>query len=512
LESAAAMSADWVAEDRDLVPRWRPFLPTARTGELETVGSSQDERVRFREPSAVEEFRAAPGLFTAGDLLSQATVSGSKSEVVSEAARLVRGIPDAGPAAQSLADHVLGDLPAIDDVARAAEPFNEQTARARAREMRRILRDQPRNAVRWTDLALVHVNLGQLAQARREMDIAARLAPDNRFVLRSAARLYVLLGEPDRGLRLLQTSDAKADPWVQSAEIALSERAGRRSTQIRQAKRAVESGSMPPFHVSELAGEVATTELRYGSTRAARRLMKAALIDPTENTVAQAEWASQHGISNPNPAALSLPRSFEARALEASARGKFDLAVEEGIKWQADQPFDAGAGLFVSYASSVLLERYDIGITAARLALQANPHDALLRNNLVFSLASSGRLEEATNEIATLATLSRDESQGATILATRGLVAFRSHSPTEGRAHYRAAIARFTKLRDPDRAAMATLFLAREELEAGTPEAIGAIEEAITATRKVNAPEARVWALRLIERALQKGLVLNTRT
>lgn len=500
------MSADWVPEDRDLVPRWRPFLPTARTGELEAVGSSEAERVGFHEPSAVEEFRDAPGLFTAGDLLSQAAVSGRMGEVVTQAARLVRDIPDAGPAAQSLADHILGDLPAIDDVVRAAEPFDEQTARARAREMRRILKEQPRNAVRWTDLALVHVNLGQLAKARHEMDIAVRLAPDNRFVLRSAARLYVLLGEPDRGLRLLQTSDAKGDPWIQSAEISLSEQAGRRSSQIRQAKRAVESGDLPPFHVSELAGEVATTELRYGSTKAARRLMKAALIDPTENTVAQAEWASQHGVSNPNPAALSLPRSFEARALEASVRGEFDRAVQEGIKWQADQPFDAHAGTFVSYASCVLLERYDIGIAAARLALHANPHDAVLRNNLVFGLASSGRLEEAIKELATLATLSRDESQEATILATRGLVAFRNHSPAEGRAHYRGAIDRFTKLRDADRVTMARLFLAREELEAGTSQATRAIEEAVTATLNVSAPEARAWAFRLIERALQKGL------
>lgn len=503
------MSADWVPEERDLVPRWRPFLPTARTGELQAVGSGEVEGVKFREPSAVEEFRDAPGLFTAGDLLSQAAVSGSRSEIITQTAWLVRDIPDAGSAAQSLADHVLGDVPAIDDVARAAEPFNEQTARARAREMRRILREQPRNAVRWTDLALVHVNLGQLAQARHEMEIAARLAPNNRFVLRSAARLYVLLGEPDRGLRLLQTSEAKADPWIQSAEISLSEQAGRRSRQIRQAKRAVESGNLPPFHVSELAGELATTELRYGSTKAARRLMRAALIDPTENTVAQAEWASQHGVSNPNPAMLSLPRSFEARALEASVRGEFSLAVQEAIKWQADQPFDADAGIFVSYASSVLLERYDIGISAARLALQANPNDAMLRNNLVFGLASSGRLDEATKEIATLATLSRDESQEATILATRGLVAFRNHLPVEGRAHYRAAVQRFTKLKDADRVAMATLFLAREELEAGTPEATRAIEDAVQATRKVNAPEARAWALRLTERALQKGLALN---
>jgi tetratricopeptide (TPR) repeat protein len=500
------VSGDLVPEDRDLVPRWRPFLPTARTGELGAVRPGGFERVRFRELPAVGEFRDAPGLFTAGDLLSQAVASGATGEAVTEAAWLVRELPDAGRAAQSLADHVLGDLPAMDDVARAAEPFDEQTARARAHEMRRILREQPRNAVRWTDLALVHVNLGQLVQARHEMEIATRLAPDNRFVLRSAARLYVLLGEPDRGLRLLQTSDARVDPWLQAAEISLSEQAGRRSSQIRQAKRAVETGTIPSFHMSELAGEVATTELRYGSTRAARKLMRAALLDPTENTVAQAEWARQHGVSNPNPAALALPRSFEARALDASARGEFELAVQEGIKWQADLPFDADAGTFVSYASSVLLERYDIGISAARLALQANPNHAMLRNNLVFGLASSGRLGEATRELATLLTLSRNSSQEATILATRGLVAFRNQAPDEGRAHYRAAIERFTKLKDADRVAMAALFLAREELEAGTPEAARAIEEALTASRKGKAPEAKAWALRVVERATRTGL------
>jgi tetratricopeptide (TPR) repeat protein len=505
----AAVNADWVPEDRDLVPRWRPFLPTARTGELEAVGSRGEASVTFGEPTGVDEFRDAPGLFTAGDILSQAAVSGSRSEIVADAARLVRGIPDAGSAVQGLADLVLGDIPAIDDVARAVEPFGEQSARARAREMRRILRDQPRNAVRWTDLALVHVNLGQLAQARREMEIATRLAPNNRFVLRSAARLYVLLDEPDRGLRLLQSSDAKLDPWIQSAEISLSEQAGRRSSEIRRAKQAVEAGDLPPFHISELAGEVATTELRYGNTRVARRLMRTALINPTENTVAQAEWASHHGVSNPNPAALDLPRSFEARALDASARGEFDVALQEGIKWQADQPFDSNAGTFVSYASSVLLERYDIGISAARLALQANPNDPMLRNNLVFGLASSGRHEEAARELSALVTLGGGDSQEATILATRGLVEFRNRSLDEGRLYYRAAIDRFAKLGDPNRMALAMVFLAREELAAGTPDAAAAIEFAVAAAAKVKAPEVRVWAVRLVERALKSGISLN---
>ena len=500
------MTADWVPEDRDLVPRWRPFLPTARTGELEAVDKKLQDPVTFPPPSAVDEFRLAPGLFTAGDLLSQAAVSGSHGDDVRDAAQLVRGMADAGAAAQSLVDHILGDIPPMDDVVRAAEPFDEQTARARARDMKRILNEQPRNAVRWTDLALVHVNLGQLSQARHEMDIATRLAPDNRFVLRSAARLAVLLDEPDWGLKLLWASDAKADPWIRSAEISLSEQAGRRSKQIREATRALESDEWSAFHSSELAGEVATTELRHGSTRAARRLMKMALVDPTENTVAQAEWASQHGISNPNPAALALPRSFEARALEASARGKFQRALQEGVKWQADQPFDADAGMFVSYSSSVLLERFDIGIGAARLALQANPHDAMLRNNLVFSLASDGRLEEAKRELSTLLGLPREGSQAATILATRGLVAFRDGSPEEGRSHYREAIERFRKLKDRDRVAMATLFLAREELEAGLPQAGTTFKEAAVLARRLGTPESVTLAERILARAVRRGL------
>jgi tetratricopeptide (TPR) repeat protein len=504
--------ADWVPEERDLVPRWRPFLPTARTGELEAVGANKPSATPPEEPSAATEFTEAPGLFTAGDLLSQAAVLGSRSKTVERAARLVRTTPDAGAAAQSLADHVLGDLPAIDDVVRAAEPFDQRTARARAREMRRILREQPRNAVRWVDLALVHVNLGQLTHATREMEFATKLAPNNRFVLRSASRLFVLLGEPDRGLQLLHESGVTQDPWIQAAEISLSEQAGHRSKYVREAKRTVQGGEFSPFHMSELAGEVATTELRHGSRRMAQRLMRAALIDPTDNAVAQAEWASQHGITNPNPAALDLPRSFEARAIDASARGDFDLAVREGIKWQADQPFDGDAGIFVSYASSVMLERYDIGIQAARLALQANPHDVMLRNNLVFGLASSGRVEEAAREAAILASLSSSPSVEATVMATRGLVAFRSQEHAAGRTYYRGAIERFRKLKDPDRVAMASLFLAREELEAGTAEAIEAIENAVIATLRVAAPEARAWVARLLDRALSRGLAIRVPT
>ena len=197
--------------------------------------------------------------------------------------------------------------------------------------MRRILKDQPRNAVRWTDLALVHVNLGQLTHARREMEIAARLAPNNRFVLRSAARMYVLLGEPDFGLQLLRDSESKSDPWLRAAEIALAEQAGRRSKQIRSAKRAIEAGDVAPFHASVLLSLlIMPGEKRQHPVRSASD--ESCSVEPTENTVAQAEWASQHGVTNPSPEALALPRSFEARALDASNRGEFALAVQEAYQ------------------------------------------------------------------------------------------------------------------------------------------------------------------------------------
>jgi Flp pilus assembly protein TadD len=494
------MTAIHGPDRRDVIPRWRPFGRTVRTGELSSLGAEKSPAQSFgidlRE--AVRAYRTHPGIYTAGDLLGQAVLAGEVTPDVLSAATLLEQDESATEVSRQLAHWMVAGQPHdADDVDEGAS-IDLERMRRRVTRMRGIVRAEPRNVIRRVDLALAHLNLGAVTKAERELEVALQLAPDNRYVLRSAARLSVLRGDPERGQQLLQASEAtQRDPWLLATELALAEVSGRSSRNLRRARVFLDRSGLRPWDLSELASALATTELRSGNLKKARRLMRQALIQPTENAIAQAEWASLHGVDGPDPAALTRPFSFEARALSASQVGELDNAVEHGRLWQADQPFAPEPALFTSYMASVGTEQYSISVAAARQGLVANPADALLRNNLVFALACDGRIGEAQGELAALNAVAQDCSAAATITATRGLVAFRAGDIESGRRLYGTSIEQFRARRENDVAALATVFWAREEARAKTPFAPVALRAAYEIGQQSESTEVGLWLARL---------------
>jgi hypothetical protein len=217
-----------------------------------------------------------------------------------------------------------------------------------------------------------------------------------------------------------------------------------------------------------LASELATTELRAGRLRHAKRYIQTALVDPTENALAQAEWVSAHGVSVPDPHFDRVLWSFEAEALDALQRGEYDDAVRAGQSWQQDQPFAGDAAMFTSYVASVGAEDWELAATAAARGLVASPNDLMLRNNLVFSLANAGDVEGALRELRKIPRHVENVRQRATINATKGLVAFRSGAYAQGRLLYTHAADTFRFIGEADRERLARTLLVREEMLAGT--------------------------------------------
>ena len=187
------------------------------------------------------------------------------------------------------------------------------------------------NSIGWVDMARHYAMLGQLTHAARAMQNGLILAPNSRFILRSAVRLYVHSQDPERALHTLGQSDViSRDPWLRAAEIAVSGLMEKTPPRLRQTRRALRSGSLDHRHVSELASAVATFEMHAGSNKSARRLFNIALEFPTENSVAQADWAAEriHGISL-NKDHFLLPRTFEAKAIDHFNKLKWAECLNE---------------------------------------------------------------------------------------------------------------------------------------------------------------------------------------
>jgi tetratricopeptide (TPR) repeat protein len=208
------------------------------------------------------------------------------------------------------------------------------------------------------------------------------------------------------------------------------------------------------------------------------------LIQPTDNSIAQVEWASEK-ISN-----LRLERrhlnatlSYEARALDFYFEGKWPETYRECLNWFNDEPYSSRPAVLGTFIASVAQENYSEAVRLARRSLKANRNNQLLLNNLTFALASAGKVDEAAKVYTQMDPNICNEGEKITWFATGGLLLFRRKAITEGRTLYQKALD--LAKNDLFRKAVAATFLAREEFVARTPQARAAYAAAVETVKSV---------------------------
>jgi tetratricopeptide (TPR) repeat protein len=348
-------------------------------------------------------------------------------------------------------------------------------------ELKQLIRFDLRNAMAWCDLALQYSILGQSIQAADSMSMALRLAPTNRFVLRSAARLWVHAGDIERAHHLLiPVTRASGDPWLMAAELAVASAGQRSPRSVKAGRSLLESQRISAFNTTELASALATLELTAGQTKRARRLFAESLADPTENSLAQVEWASLRlrGLKVSDKA-LSQAGAHEARARMFSEIHDWTQAVDEAWLWLLDQPFSEDAAAFGSCLAEMGSLDFERAELIARQGLQANPRSQILINNLAFAQMELGLTDLAEKNLRSISAPALDDAEnGVTWRATEGLLAFRKGDRRGGRLRYEEAIEGARKLGHRERQAMAAIMLAREEWRLDGSEAMPFIRRA----------------------------------
>jgi tetratricopeptide (TPR) repeat protein len=318
------------------------------------------------------------------------------------------------------------------------------------------------------------------------MTTAASLAPDNRFVVRSAARLFLHEHDAPTALKIIRrAAGAKRDPWLLAAEIATASASQSAALFAKIGTNRNEDDSISPFTRTELSSALATLEMENGKTRKARQLFRKSLEGPNENSVAQVEWANRTiGGLELDKGLLAVPRTFEASANLNLGAGKWNYAIADGLEWLRDQPFSKRPAVFTSYVVS-LTEDYERSIGILKKSLNANPNDPMLINNLVFALGSANRLYEAESALRRIDIADSKGLSAITLAATAGLLLFRRGFPDRGREFYELAISRATAQGNSKYRVMASLYLAREELIASTTIAETAVNRALVDASKI---------------------------
>ena len=424
----------------------------------------------------------------AAELVDAAIVLGNPGLATDAAGFLLEegGISEAS---LMLARHVISaesDHLHVEDVSE----FTPSVRYTRIAQYRRTLRFWPDNPVVWVDLAREYFSLGQIPPAERALKVGLGLAPDDRHVLRSASRFYLHRRDPERAHHVVSRSAAtREDPWLMAAEIVTAGVSEKSSGLVKLGNRMLASGRFHPRHVSELAGALGTLEHDSGTRRRVRRYFSQALVDPTENTVAQAGWLARHmpAFELP-PQSLHVPRAFEAQSWQAAVEEDYGRAVELSWEWLKDEPYSTRSALLGSWIASMATANFyeaERIVAAARLA---NPDNAELLAQLFYCRASRGEVDAAESVLPRLeAAIENDESHRGPkewevlLHADRGLLAYRQGDVTEGRRLYSVAlrVAKSNKLREAH--ALALLNYVREEARSNLalPVDIGELRSAV---------------------------------
>jgi tetratricopeptide (TPR) repeat protein len=432
--------------NRKVIPRWRSFI---RTPGHELI-SLQNNRPFFEKDDsfmddALTSWRRNPTPLRALEALDSALIAVDPSKA-NEAARFIMrarsGVTDLMKRRAS--NFVSGDLQIADedtleapgDLKLVHQQLLDQLHRAYAR-----VRAHPKSPLDWLEVARLCTYMGNMDRARKSILVALNLAPENRFILRSATRFFMHDDDKEFGLQIIRRSDSTAhDPWLVAGEIAVSADLGKPSKLARLGSRLIRKHEHQKIHISELASALATEEYINGAHRNARRLFRLSAEEINDNAAAQLVWARERFSLKLEPDLEDVPLGYEAKSVAAFLEGDFRKSIEQCRYWLADEAISAKPGIHGSFVASAFLDDHETAAKFARQGLVFNPDSNFLRNNLTVALARSGNLSEADLEWGRIGFSADEKLKSLTMHATSGLLEFRRGRIESGRQLYWQAI------------------------------------------------------------------------
>lgn len=459
-------------DKRNVLPYWRSFVETVRRGEVAALADISNVPI-IPITTYVRDWNAYRSVATGGDLLSAAIMNGQiDAPTVKEAARfLLEHEDELSSQLKRSAQRVIWGVPEIPKTNESVDVLlnNRDDLIRKIRILKRYNQIYSRNPVAYVELASYYTQIGNIDRATEAMNIALRIAPNQRFVSRSAARFFMHIDERDRAYYVLSHNEfVKRDPWLLASEIAVSTINGKVSQNIKNGQRVLES-DINPYELSELGSAIGTVEMIHGSRKKARQAISLAIKSPNDNGFAQVMWWAKYYGENVDfthtNAFLSL---YEAESIETLFQDDYKKSLSASVKWLAQMPFSRRAALFASEVAYTYVKDYDIANKILKVGLQASPQDTVLLNNLAYSCALGGDVAQAEETLKILnIEIKKNENIRERVCydATCGLTEYRKGNSEKGAELYQKAIMQAVKSEDKDLANLAMLNYIREEVQ-----------------------------------------------
>lgn len=460
---------------RQVVPRWRSSATSARLAESQpsTVAakSPAKDALPAETRSYVEEqlahWKLDPTYGVAADILNFSHIPEIRDLLVEPAKFILVEPTDVSPQLLAIANHIVGNT--------SYTQYDDENAyyQQEISRLKRHLYINPRNSIALIDMARIYAIQGQNDHAANAIKMACILEPNNRFVLRSAARFYTHHNESDRALAILRKSPRTAeDPWLMASMIAVETLLGKSPVMFKKAQRILEGGRFAPIHLAELGAALGTLHMEDGQAKTAKRTFNIALQAPNDNTVAQAVWFVNHHSMTMNimPEWLKDRYSSEAQYYDFEKRGDYAAALAAATSWFEDEPFSSRPLRACAHAASII-GKYALAESHMRQALKLVPNEIECKNNLVFTFAAQDKIKEAVELLHD--TIQQEMSESGAVsghtLANLGMYYYRTGHMDRGYSYYQSAYSLFDSKKESASKSLAMAYWVLEATHANDP-------------------------------------------
>ena len=482
--------------ERRVVPRWREFHKTLGLGELRPLVPARRniDPMGFL-PEKESAWQSSGNIVTASELVSTALVVG-RADVAASAISFLEESPE-------VPTHVKQSIKRLADGSGPLEfwapHWNDYQ---RIAYLKGIVREWHGNAVAWTDMALLYSRVGQRSHARHCIAVALALAPSNRFVLRCAVRFFLHIHEPDLAVHILHKSGrVNSDPWLLASEIAVSQIAEKSSRLIKKGMKIVSSNAFDPSQTTELSAALGTVELANGRMRNAKKSFNHSAISPNDNVKAQLLWTSAQyeNFSFERVFDVHGPMDHEARVHDLRRNKQWKSALDNCFEWSQDEGFSARPFSLVSCIAQEAIGDLSMAQEYAEKALQTDPENALLLNNLAVMQALGSKTEDAEQTLKKASKVTTGSAlEKIALKATKGMILYRSGHLASGRECYLSAIKEAGSGKEhKDSAKRAALYMIQEELHAKTMESNALAKSILDAIKRAPNPESDAFMDRI---------------
>jgi len=429
------------------VPKWRALSGTP-SAELVSAGSVQPDRELAlaradRMHALYARWQATPTIDNALELLDCSSFIDEKGLFYGPAAQIINS-QEVTKTSKFVAQQVI--RPDRVWLGPSYDVKNRKHIHRAIAENRKRLLEEARNGLLHAEQARLYAIIDQAEAAEYSFAKALSATPDNRHILRSFARFMVHVGQPEVALRKLRKSAAIAsDPWVQAAEIALSEFHNVGSLVAKSASKMLDALQFRREHTSELATALATLEWHTGHRKRFNKRLKESLSHPSENALAQATWLIREAPSDlpDEMSEMLLPifgRSAEARTYALLKQKHWGEAIDSFVKWQDEESFSQHIAIEGSFYAISFAKNYDAAISICRNGLIANSTSHSLLNNLCYAERRRGYVNDAVKTMVRLKSVYSAWKSSPVYLATDGMLNFALGNHDAGRAMYLEAL------------------------------------------------------------------------